>query len=442
MNNFNTNKIRKVFSNSVMKAVLISLVTIIITILIIAFVLYRYRGRIFQYLSHNYVPQQQALAVNTKPSNSFVPQENKLETDIVAPIILKPAGTIVDAVKLAKPAVVSIVISKEVPKYDVTYKDQSVVDGSGNVIPGISVTTPVYTQNGTEKQQLGSGSGFIISSNGLIVTNNHVVDQTGVDYTVLLNSGKEYKATVLAKDSILDVALIKITASNLPYLSFADSDKLEVGQSVVAIGNALGQFGNTVSSGVISGLSRNITAGDNSTGQTETLDKVIQTDAAINPGNSGGPLLNLYGEVVGINVARVEGSSNVGFSIPINSVKSVISSFQKTGIIVRSYIGVRYVAITSDIKSKYNLSVDYGIWVQKGTGDTDYAIAPGSPAEKAGLKEGDIILEIGGVKIDSTNNFSTLLRNKKVGSVVVLKVLSAGVEKMVNVTLEQIPNGL
>jgi serine protease Do len=232
------------------------------------------------------------------------------------PVVVQ--DTVITAVKKAQPAVVSIVVSREVPKYDVTYQDNE-------IFPGVFMQVPIRTQNGTEKKQVGSGSGFLISSNGLIVTNRHVVtDQAGI-FDVFLNNGKSYQAQVLVRDTVNDVAVLKISGTGFPYLTFGNSDTIEVGQSVVAIGNALGEFKNSVSVGVISGLSRSITAG-NAFGGSEKLDKVIQTDAAINPGNSGGPLLNLKGEVIGINVAVAQGSENIGFALPINSVKPVINA--------------------------------------------------------------------------------------------------------------------
>lgn len=255
----------------------------------------------------------------------------------------------------------------------------------------------------------------------------------------MLNNGKKYNAQVLARDAVLDVALMKINGSGFPYLELGNSDNLDVGQSVIAIGNALGEFKNTVSVGVVSGLSRSIVAGDGS-GQSERLDKVIQTDAAINPGNSGGPLLNLNGKVVGINVAVVQGSSNVGFALPINSVKSVIDSVKKTGKIVRPYIGFRYVPITEDIKNRNNLSVDYGILIARGQNINDLAVMPGSPANKAGILENDIILEIDGVKINTENDFASLIRSKNIGDTVMLRVLSKGIEKIVYIKLEQAPD--
>lgn len=393
----------------------------LITTLILLAVVWHYRARVFSFIASNYVLQSKVSNVDRvliekvteAPATVATKEENKVE------------GTVITAVKKARPAVVSIIISKQVPKYTVTYKEEGIV----------------YTPNGTEKKQLGSGSGFLISSSGMIVTNRHVVEQTDVDYTVLLNNGKEYSATVLARDSVLDVALIKIGATNLPYLELADSDKLEVGQSVVAIGNALGEFKNTVSSGVVSGLSRSLTA-TGSGGYQEFLYKVIQTDAAINPGNSGGPLLNLSGEVVGINVALAQGSSNIGFSLPINSVKSVIDQVEKTGKISRPYVGVRYVNVTGDLKAKLNLSVDYGILVAKGANESDVAVVPGSPADKAGIKEGDIILSIGGVVLNQDNDFMSIIRNKKIGESLKFRILSNGIEKTVTIKLEEATAGL
>jgi len=435
--NLNIKKIKAMLKDSVVRTVLISLATVIITLGILAFVAWHYRTVIFKVLATGYSTQ---LGNTMKNSTLTLPPDLLAQKDATSseqPVIAKQE-TVVDAVKTAKPAVVSIVVSKEVPKYDVSYNQNS--DPFGGMFGNI-FQIPTYKQNGTEKKQIGSGSGFLISADGMIVTNRHVVTDKDAIYEVMLNNGKKYNATVLARDAVLDVALVKISASGLPYLSLSDSDTLEVGQSVIAIGNALGEFKNTVSVGVVSGLSRSITAGDNF-GQSERLDKVIQTDAAINPGNSGGPLLNLRGEVVGINVAVVQGSSNVGFALPINSVKSVIDSVKKTGKIVRPYIGLRYVAVTPELKSKNNLSVDYGILVARGQSSTDLAVIPGSPADKAGIVENDIILEVDGTKLNQDNDFMSFIRAKKVGDVLTLKVLSKGFEKLVTVRLEAAPEGM
>ncbi len=313
---------------------------------------------------------------------------------------------VINAVKKTNPAVVSVIISEEVPKYEEYTDPNSQTNPFGDLFPGLNfpgfnLNVPQYKQDGTQNEEVGGGSGFFVSSDGLIVTNKHVVDQTGATYTVFTNDGKKYDAKVIAKDPVLDIALIKINPAagqTFPYLTLGDSDTLQLGQSVIAIGNALGEYRNTVSVGVVSGLSRSITAGDDS-GNSEVLDHVVQTDAAINPGNSGGPLLDLSGNVIGVNVAIAEGSQNVGFALPINSVKSAIESVEKTGKIIRPYLGVRYVPIDAAMQAANNLSVDYGVLVKQGATASDLAVIPGSPADKAGIVENDIILDVDGVKI-------------------------------------------
>jgi S1-C subfamily serine protease len=234
------------------------------------------------------------------------------------------------------------------------------------------------------------------------------------------------------------VAIIKVEPSvgvSFPYLNFGDSDNLDVGQSVIAIGNALAEYRNTVSVGVVSGLSRSVTAGDGS-GSSEFLDHVIQTDAAINPGNSGGPLLDLSGKVVGVNVAIVQGSQNIGFALPINSIKGVVDSVKKTGKIIRPYLGLRYVLITAEMKEKNNLTVDYGVLVKAGANTSELAVIPGSSADKAGIIENDIILEIDGVKLNTKNSLASIVREKNIGQIISLKILHKGAEKIIPVTLE------
>jgi S1-C subfamily serine protease len=222
---------------------------------------------------------------------------------------------------------------------------------------------------------------------------------------------------------------------SFPYLNFGDSDNLDVRQSVIAIGNALAEYRNTVSVGVVSGLSRSVTAGDGS-GSSEFLDHVIQTDAAINPGNSGGPLLDLSGKVVGVNVAIVQGSQNIGFALPINSIKGVVDSVKKTGKIIRPYLGLRYVLITAEMKEKNNLTVDYGVLVKAGANTSELAVIPGSSADKAGIIENDIILEIDGVKLNTKNSLASIVREKNIGQIISLKILHKGAEKIIPVTLE------
>lgn len=297
---------------------------------------------------------------------------------------------------------------------------------------------PQLRQRGTQPQEIGGGSGFLVSADGLIVTNKHVVADESASYTVFTNDGTKYEAEVIARDPANDIAVIKIKGSNLPFLQFGNSDTLQVAQTAIAIGNALSEFRNTVSIGVISGLSRSIVAGDGF-GQAEQLEQVIQTDAAINPGNSGGPLLNSAGQVIGVNVAVAQGSENIGFALPANTVKSVVESVQKTGKIVRPFLGVRYVQITPVLKERNKLPVDYGVLVSRGETPEDLAVLPGSAADKAGLVEGDIILEVDGKKLDENTSLAAIVRTKNVGDTVRLKVLSKGSEKEVTVKLQEIP---
>jgi len=360
--------------------------------------------------------------------------------------LYKPAvdyeEAVTSAVEQASPAVVSIIVSKDLPVIE-----QCPYDPFANLPPefqqffsdqGQQFTQPC--QKGTKLQEIGGGSGFIISKDGLIVTNKHVVADTAASYTVLTNDGKKYDATVLARHPSLDIAVIKIKpdSGNLPVLTLGDSDSIKLGQTAIVIGNALGEFRNTVSVGVVSGLSRTVTAGGE--GTSETIEGVIQTDAAINPGNSGGPLLNLRGEVIGINTAMVNGAQNIGFSLPINQVKKAIESVQATGKISVPYLGVRYLTITADLATKEKLTVQNGALVR---GDNSGpAVAVNSPAKKAGIQAEDIILEINGKKIDQNNSLSNVIQQYNVGDQISLKILRDGKEITVPVTLEERPASL
>ncbi|MFA6000078.1 MAG: trypsin-like peptidase domain-containing protein [Candidatus Paceibacterota bacterium] len=402
-----------------------SLISFLIIITLILGVVWYYRANVFSYFAREYVKVIQ----NENSGDALT------ERIIEKQSIFTQDKFVIDAVKKTNPAVVSIIITKEIPKYEAYIDPNQQQNPFGDMFPGFFFNIPQYRQNGTEKKEVGGGSGFLVSDDGLIVTNRHVVDQKDVEYTVFTNNGKKHIAKVIARDSVLDIALIKIEGSGFPYLSLGNSDALEVGQSVIAIGNALAEFRNTVSVGVVSGLARSITAGDSS-GKSELLDHVIQTDAAINPGNSGGPLLDLYGRVIGVNVAVAQGSQNIGFALPINSVKGVIESVKATGKIIRPYLGIRYVTINAEMKEKNNLTVDYGVLVKAGATASDLAVMPGSPANKAGIVENDIILEIDGVKLDDKTSLASIIRQKAVGQTVTLRVLSKGVEKEVKVVLE------
>ena len=335
--------------------------------------------------------------------------------------------SIADVVEKVSPAVVSIIVSKYVPILEREYYNPF-----GENSP-FKILIPRIVEKGKELKEVGGGSGFIISSNGLVVTNKHVVYDTEAEYTVLTNDGKKYPAPVLARDPIQDVAILKISASNLPIVKFGDSDKLRIGQTVIAIGNALGEFRNTVSVGVISGLARTITASGG--GMSEQLEEVIQTDAAINSGNSGGPLLNLNGEVIGINTAMAQGAENIAFAIPINKAKKDIVDVQTKGRISYPFLGARYVLINKAIQEQNKLSVDYGALIVRGDKTGETAITPNSPAEKAGLQEGDIILEINNQKIDQTNTLSKIILKYSPGQEITLKVLRNKEEKTIKVVL-------
>ncbi|MBI3952359.1 MAG: trypsin-like peptidase domain-containing protein [Candidatus Doudnabacteria bacterium] len=338
---------------------------------------------------------------------------------------------VVDVVKKASPAVVSIIISKDLNKVP-GYSTSPFDFGPFSLDPFFQNRNQSSSQPNI--QQVGGGSGFIISDNGLIVTNKHVVDDTSANYTVVTNDGKTYSAQVLSRDPVNDIALVKIEGKNLQTLTLGDSSGLEIGQKVIAIGNSLGQYQNTVTTGVVSGIGRTITASGSSFG-TEQLEGVIQTDAAINPGNSGGPLLDIGGSVIGINTAIDSQGQLVGFAIPVNDIKKDVESFQKFSKIIKPFLGIRYVLINDTIKQENNLTVDYGALIVSGGKASAPAVVPDSAADKAGLKEGDIILELNGQKIDKNHSLAGILKNFSPGDVVVMKIFSRGSEKNISVTL-------
>jgi S1-C subfamily serine protease len=282
-------------------------------------------------------------------------------------------------------------------------------------------------------QKIGAGSGFFVSRDGLIITNKHVVTDEAASYTVLTNDRKSYEAKVLTRDPVNDLALLKIDIQNAPTLELADSNAIQIGQKVVAIGNSLGQYENTVTTGVVSGIGRSITAG----GQdgSEQLEGVIQTDAAINPGNSGGPLLNILGQVIGINTAIDREGQSVGFAIPSLDAQRGLESFKKNGKITRPFLGVRYVMISPDLAKRQKLPKDYGALVVRGETATDLAVVPGGPADKAGIVENDIILEVNGQKLSEEQTLAGRLRQLQVGDTVSFKVYHRGEEKVVKAQL-------
>lgn len=326
--------------------------------------------------------------------------------------------------------------NKTIEKQTVVYEESVITKVVEESIPsvvtvGISTTTTTgntfqinpfnffepFTQiPGTQKKiEQNIGSGFIISADGLIITNKHVVSNTEAAYQVLTNDKKKYHVEKIYRDPLNDLAILKINGSNLKPLKLGNSSKLKLGQLVIAIGTPLGEFTNTVTSGIISGLGRGITAGSPFEGYVEKLDNVIQTDAAISPGNSGGPLLNSKGEVIGVNAAIAQEGQNIGFAIPVNVVTDLINNFQKNGgSFERPYIGVRYKLIDKQT-AILNELVEGAYIVQ---------IVQGSPAEKSGLQEEDIIIEFDGKKIGGSDEqiLAKLIAGKKPGDRVSLKI--------------------
>lgn len=295
----------------------------------------------------------------------------------------------------------------------------------------------------------GAGTGIILSTSGIIVTNRHVVPEGTTKVGVTLSDGTEFKdVEVIGRTSegdSLDVAFLKINdleGHKLVAAELGDSTKMQVGENVVAIGNALGQFQNTVTSGIISGYGRNITAGDSSgqSGATENLINLFQTDAAINQGNSGGPLVNMNGQVIGINTAVAAGDAqNIGFAIPINDISGMINQVLETGKFARPYLGIRYVALSPDVAKQLDLSQTSGAYISESNDPSSPSIIPDSPADKAGLKQRDIITAIDDTKIDQTHSLSSLLGTHQPGDKVKLTIVRNGKTLHINATLGTLP---
>ena len=339
-------------------------------------------------------------------------------------------------------------ISKENQKV-VTNESQLISDIAKTVGP--SVVSVDVTSNAQQVdffgrirtgEQQSAGTGIIISEDGYIVTNRHVVSGSTTKVSITLSDGTtldnvEVVGKTTDTDS-LDIAFLKIKDTKGKKLSVAklgDSSKVQVGDKVVAIGNALGQFQNTVTSGIISGFGRSVEAGDESGDNSETLQNLFQTDTAINSGNSGGPLVNINGEVIGINTAVAGGSAeNIGFAIPINDVQGIVKSVLATGKLERPYLGVRYVTLTDDYAAQLNLSTKRGAYITSGT--TGGAIVAGGPADKAGIKEKDIITKVNGTVIDENNSLTSLVGRHAVGDEVSLTIIRDGKEQTIKLKLE------
>lgn len=360
----------------------------------------------------------------TNTSNKLLPVKSPIQTPEKVKVITEESVTI-DIVKKVGPSVVTI--AEEITP---SQNSRSPFGFGPFSIFGIPQEEDLETP--TEPQSIGSG--FLIDKEGLILTNKHVVSNTEGKYQVITSTDKKYNVERIYRDPLNDIALLQINTSQnignqLAPITLGDSSNLQVGQYVVAIGTALGEFENSVTTGVVSGLGRGITAGSPFEGSVERLDNVIQTDAAISPGNSGGPLLNSSGQVIGVNTAVSQAGQNIGFAIPINVIKDSLKNFNETGKFERPYLGVAYRIISRDVAVLNELPE--GAYVQQ--------VVAGSSADKAGIREGDIITRIDGQKIDEKSQVSTVIAKKKVGDTIAITIFRDDGTGDIRATLETAP---
>ena len=318
--------------------------------------------------------------------------------------VLKEESVVIDVVDRVSPSVVTVGIKTT----------ERVIDPFSNFFDPFGMFGfPSQPQEKSQKVEQDIGTGFVISADGMIVTNKHVVSEIDAQYRVITKDNKTHEVKNIYRDPANDLAILRIDTGGLKPLELGDSNNLKVGQFVIAIGTALGEFRNTVTTGVISGLGRGVEAGNPFEGYVERLDNVIQTDAAINPGNSGGPLLNSAGQVIGVNVAVASGVENIGFALPINVVKESLTNFNQTGKFSRPFLGVRYQMISQRVALMNE--VPEGAYIVE--------VVTGSPADKAGLKEGDIIVKVDGKALkDLEGELAKAISQKKVGETLELEV--------------------
>lgn len=346
-----------------------------------------------------------------KPLDLFLP--NKTSTPLIGQKVVREDNVVIEVYKKVSPSVVTV--SVETPRRRVLSFD--IFGGFSSQIRG-----------GTPQD---IGTGFIVSSDGLVVTNKHVVSDTTAKYKVITNNNKEYEVKQISRDPNNDIAVLKIDTKGLQPVSLGDSSNLQVGQYVVAIGTALGEFRNTVTQGVVSGLGRGISAGNPLQGYVERLDNVIQTDAAINLGNSGGPLVNISGQVIGINVAVAQGAQNIGFAIPIDTVKEALKQYNSNGgFPAKAYLGVQYQMVSKQSAILNN--------VPRGAYIVD--VVAGSPAETAGIQVDDIITKVDGKDVtDNKNGLAGIISTRHVGDTVGIELWRSGETKIISATLSEVP---
>lgn len=321
----------------------------------------------------------------------------------------------------------------------VEFEETSIANIVSKVTPAVvSIVSETYsTSNFYDNSSQAAGTGMIVTADGYIITNKHVIEGAN-KISIIMDNGDTYdNVSVVGRDPLNDVAYLKIEgASDLPTVALGDSKTIAVGQPVLAIGNALGAYQNTVTQGIVSGIGRSITAYDADGTNGENLSDLIQTDAAINPGNSGGPLVNAAGEVIGINSATSTEYNGLGFSIPISATKGMLNGIIENGRAERAYIGVAYTNITPEIAEAYDLPVKYGAYLRVSSSARGSAVVPDGPAAKAGLKDGDIVTKIGGVQIGSAGSLSTLVSEYKVGDAIEVEYMRGNDTYTTVITLE------
>ncbi len=346
---------------------------------------------------------------------------------------------IIKTIENVMPGVVSIMVGKEYEEILAERPHELMVPHASKLEPALPPPPPEdelpHTPSG--KVQIGGGSGFLVDPSGLVLTNKHVVYDTDAEYIITTASEDTYRACVVARDPLNDVAILQIEGEDFPYIPLGNSNAIKLGQTVLAVGTALGEFQNTVSSGIVSGLSRFITAVTDSEGHSERLRGLIQTDAAINPGNSGGPLVNLNGQVIGINAAVVFGAQNIGFAIPISKAKYDLGELKKYGRIRRPFLGVRYVLLNPMLMKKFKLPIERGAFVLREGTPGRPAIVEKSPADRAGIQEGDIILALNNTAITEKTALEDVLENVALGANISVKVLRKGEEKLLTLIAEE-----
>jgi S1-C subfamily serine protease len=357
-------------------------------------------------------------AINLFPTNFESPNNSQSSNNSSSKVVIKSEESVViDVVEQALPSVVTIGI-----KFTRRSSDRMEIDP-------FDPFSPFRRIPGNERTiERNIGSGFIVSEDGIVITNKHVVNETDAEYTVITNDKQVYIVSKIYRDPLNDLAILKVNTTGLKPLILGDSSKLKLGQKAIAIGTPLGEFQNTITTGIVSGLGRGITAGSMYEGFVERLDSVIQTDAAISAGNSGGPLLNSSAEVIGVNTAVSSQGENIGFAIPVNVVKELLNNFEaRGGSFERPYIGIRFSMIDQEIAQQEDLVE--GAFIQ--------SVEEGSPAERAGLKRGDIITAIDNIKLQGSDNNSLAkaIVQKKVGDKISIEFFREGKKQKVEVIL-------